>query len=86
MIHPIVGTSTPAGVDFEKSSEKRNSTVEDDIFKIQDVGLILSYEQLKDRVKSDMADRRASLAARQLNRKQSVMVVDKHSESEAEEE
>merc|ERR1711976_934142 len=84
LIHPIVGTSTPAGVDFEKSSEKRNSTVEDDIFKIQDVGLILSYEQLKDRVKSDMADRRASLAARQLNaRKQSVMVVEKQTESEA---
>ena len=85
-LQPIVGTSTPAGVDFEKNSEKRDSTV-DDVFKIQDVGLILSYAQLKDRVKSDMADRRASLAARQLNaRKQSVMIVEKQTESDAEEE
>jgi len=84
-LQPIESRSTPAGVDFEKSSDKRNSTVDDDVFKIQDVGLILNYAQLKDRVKSDMADRRASLAARQMNtRKQSVMIVDRQSDSEAE--
>lgn len=84
-LQPIESRSTPAGVDFEKSGDKRNSTMDDDVFKIQDVGLILNYAQLKDRVKSDMADRRASLAARQMNsRKQSVMIVDRQSDSEAE--